>query len=199
MSTNEYKKERAGVTEHTSGEAAQAVSSIPEAVTALKRGGVIVFPTDTAYGLGGDFQNQKVINRILAIKGRTDTKFTLIATSLEQVQEYFTLEPQALALAEQHWPGPLSIVVSDQFSVRVPDNDIARDIAQEFGKPLIATSANRTGGGEIYTIAEAQESLGTDAVDVWIDGGELTEKLPSTIIQVNTDGVQVIRQGPISI
>lgn len=171
--------------------------TLNQAASIVREGGVIVFPTDTAYGLGGDYANQQVIDRILAIKGRTDRKFTVIASSLEQVQQYFDLAPRARELAQQHWPGPLSIVVSDQFSVRVPDNDIARAIAHAAGIPIIATSANRSGAGETYTLTDAQQALGQDAVDAWIDGGTREKRPPSTIIKVNTNGVHVLRQGPI--
>lgn len=172
---------------------------IATATAAVKNGGVIVFPTDTAYALGGDFRNEQIIERILHIKGRTNRKFTVIASSLEQAQEFFALKPHALDIAKQHWPGPLSIAVNDQFSVRVPDSDIARAIAQQAGTPLIATSANKSGDGETYTLDHAREALATDDVDEWVDGGALEKKQPSTIIRVNTEGVQVLRQGPITL
>lgn len=174
-------------------------NTLERAKTILQSGGVLVFPTDTAYGLGGDFENADVIKRILKIKGRTNTKFTLIAASLEQVEEFFPLVPEAKAIAVKHWPGPLSIAVNDQFSVRVPASEIARKLAAVAGKPLIATSANRSGEGEIYTLDEAQHALGEKNVDLWIDGGTLDKKPPSTIIKVNTEGVQVIRSGAIEL
>jgi L-threonylcarbamoyladenylate synthase len=170
-----------------------------QAAESIRHGGVIVFPTDTAYALGADFQNEDAINNILSIKGRTDKKFTVIASSLAQVQQFFSLDQRAEEIVQSHWPGPLSIVVNDRFSVRVPDNPIARSIAEEAGTPIIATSANKSGEGETYSCAQAKEALATDAVDVWVDGGELMKKAPSTIIQVNTDGVHILRQGPISL
>lgn len=173
--------------------------TLKNAKTILHSGGVIVFPTDTAYGLGGDFENADVIKRILKIKGRTDTKFTLIAASVEQVEQFFPLAPEAKKLAAKHWPGPLSIAVSDQFSVRVPASEIARKLATAAGKPLIATSANRSGQGEVYELEEAQHALGEKNVDLWIDGGTLEKKPPSTIIKVNTEGVHVIRSGAIEL
>lgn len=177
--------------------------TIADAVTALQAGGVVVFPTDTAYGLGCDFENQLAIKRILQIKGRQDQKFTIIATSLEQAAQFFpgSFLPgsKAVELAERYWPGPLSIVVSEQFSVRVPDNAIARALVQAVGKPLIATSANKTGQQPVYILNDAQQQLGADNVDAWVDGGELPQQPPSTIIRIQMDDIEIIRQGPIKI
>lgn len=172
---------------------------IEKAVHALQSGQVIVFPTDTAYGLGGDFQNPDVTDAILKIKKREDSKFTLIASSLEQVKKYFDLSDYAIAIASRYWPGPLSLVVSDRFSIRVPDNDIAREIAEKFESPIIATSANRSGYSETYTLQDAKDSLQTSDVAVWVDGRELKKRIPSTIISVNNNTVQVLREGAIEL
>jgi L-threonylcarbamoyladenylate synthase len=127
---------------------------IRKAVEILKKGGVIVYPTDTAYALGGVFDDKKVIKRILKIKKRRDTKFTLIASSLSQVKKYFELNKIQLQLAKKYWPGPLSIVVSDRFAVRVPDLEMARRLARGAGKPLIATSANVSGRATPYSVKQ---------------------------------------------
>ena len=168
-----------------------------QVIEILKKGGVAVFPTDTAYALGGDFENPEVTFRILDIKGRTDKKFTLVAANLQQVQQFFSLEPKALKLAKKYWPGPLSLVVSDRFSIRVPAHDVPRQLAASLGKPLIATSANKRGQTEVYTQAAAQQALGEHNVDAWIDGGELVSRPVSTIVRVLGNQVKVIRQGSI--
>ncbi len=82
-----------------------------QAAAILRRGGVVVYPTDTAYALGGRFNVRAVVKRVMAIKGRRDPKFTLVAASLSQVRRYFALNPSAKALASKHWPGPLSLVL----------------------------------------------------------------------------------------
>jgi L-threonylcarbamoyladenylate synthase len=170
-----------------------------EAVEILRTGGIIVFPTDTAYGLGCDFQNQEAIQRILKTKGRTDTHFTIVAGSLEQVKQFFTLNEKGIELAKQYWPGPLSIVVDDQFSVRVPDNDIARQLATTFGKPIIATSANISKRPAQYTLEGARNDLGEQNVDLWIDGGDLQPRLPSTVVDTRGEALKIIRQGGIQL
>lgn len=178
------------------------MSSLPQdvlkqAVQVLHTGGIIVFPTDTAYGLGCDYQDQNAIQRILRVKGRTDIKFTVIAGSLEQVQKHFVLNSHALTLAQRYWPGPFSVVVNEQFAVRVPDNDIAREIALAYGSPLIATSANITKRAPLYALQEVQAELGAQNVDLWVNGGVLPERPPSTVVRVVGNRVEIIRQGAI--
>lgn len=173
--------------------------TIEQAAEVLKNSGTIVFPTDTAYGLGCDFESQEGIERILKTKGRTDTHFTIIAGSLEQVQQFFALNDRGLALAQQHWPGPLSIVVNDQFAVRVPANDIARGLANTFGKPIIATSANISKQPPEYTFEGAQQALGKQNVDIWIDGGTLEKRPPSTVVDTRGTTLHIIRQGAITL
>ncbi len=173
--------------------------SVQKAVNVLQNGGIVVFPTDTAYGLGCDFENENAIQRILAVKGRTDTRFTVIAGSREQVLHFFTLNETARQLAQQYWPGPLSIVVNDHAAVRVPDNDIAIALVNAYGRPLIATSANISKRPPHYTLAGAQRELGKQNVDLWIDGGDLPERPASTIVDTQGDTVKVIRHGAITL
>lgn len=180
-------------------EATQIIAKIEMAVDALQKNGIIVFPTDTAYGLGCDFESKEGIERILTIKGRADTHFTVIAASLEQVQKFFTLNETALQLAKKYWPGPLSIVVNDQFAVRVPANDIAQELAQEFGKPIIATSANISKQPPEYTFEGAQAALGEQNVDVWVHGGGLAKRPPSTVVDTRGPELTIIRQGAIDL
>lgn len=171
--------------------------AIQDALHALARGGVIVYPTDTAYALGCDFENETAIARIMEMKGRTDNKFTLIAGSIEQVEQYFQLNDAAHNMAQQYWPGPLSLVVSDRFSVRVPNNDIAQALATQYGKPLIATSANKSGEPTLYDLPSIRATISESTVDAWVDVGELSRVEPSTIIDTRIQPARIIRQGSI--
>src|SRR3989344_1925047 len=96
------------------------------AIKVLRAGGVVVYPTDTAYALGGIFNSPRVIAKVLKIKKRSDRKFTLVAASLYQVEKFFKLNQPEKKLAKKFWPGPLSIVFSDRFAARVPKNEVAR-------------------------------------------------------------------------
>lgn len=174
---------------------------LSEVVRILKSGGVVVFPTDTAYGLGGIFNLPKVTRRVLQIKGRSDRKFTLVASSLAQVQKFFKLQPEELRLAKKFWPGPLSLAVNARFSVRVPKKALTRKLAQAAGKPLIATSANLTGKANLYSAAAVVKEFAGRKYqpDLIIDGGRLPKVKPSTLIRVRGGKVEVLRQGPVNI
>tara|TARA_Y100000310_G_scaffold324729_1_gene386983 strand:- start:494 stop:1105 length:612 start_codon:yes stop_codon:yes gene_type:complete len=191
---------------------------IKKSVMILKRGGVIVYPTDTAYGLGGIYNSKQVISKILKIKRRKDKKFTIIAASTSQVQKYFKLNSIEKKLAKKYWPGPLSIVISDDYAVRVPKNDVARSLARRVGKPLIATSANISGKATLYDNQKiikqftnkknprldsiASRRSGRQAwqePDLILDAGKLKKNKTSTIVKVLDQEIKIIRSGSISI
>lgn len=172
-------------------------AGIKKAVVILKRGGVVVFPTDTAYGLGGVYNSKKVVNKILNIKKRQDKKFTLVASSLAQVEKNFRLNSAQKKLAKKFWPGPLSIVVSKNFAVRVPTKKIARDLARQVGQPLIATSANISGRATLYDSQKIIEQFKNkkNQPDLIIDAGKLPPKKVSTVVQISNDKIKVLRPG----
>jgi L-threonylcarbamoyladenylate synthase len=176
-------------------------AGIKQAVAVLKKGGVIVFPTDTAYGLGGKFASSKVIKKVLKIKNRADRKFTLVAASLSQVEKYFTLNATQKKLAKRHWPGPLSIVVSKNYSIRVPSNKTAVLLARQVGQPLIATSANISGRSTLYSSRSVIKEFAGQKIkpDLLIDAGKLKTKKTSTIVEILVDEIQVIRQGDVRV
>lgn len=167
----------------------------------LRQGGVIVYPTDTAYALGGVFNRPIVSKKIRKIKRRRDSKFTVIATSLAQAKRYFRLPPLARKLARQYWPGPVSIIVNPKLAVRVPDSYVARTLARLAGAPLIATSANRSGGSTPYTVRSVLRQLrGPLYPDLILDGGRLPKRKPSTIVKVDGRGsVTVVRTGSVAV
>lgn len=172
-------------------------NDIKKAVAIIRRGGVICYPTDTAYALGGIFDSPKVIGLIKKIKGRKDDKFTLVAASLYQVKKYFKLNSFEKRLAKKYWPGPLSLVVSDKFSVRVPADRLARSLARQAGKPLIATSANLSGQPTLYDPKKiiGQYQNRRFAPDAIIDKGRLKKIKTSTIVKAKGDKIEIIRPG----
>lgn len=175
--------------------------SIAEAGAVLSNGGVVVYPTDTAYALGGRWDLPAVRERILAIKQRQDDKFTLICANRKQVDQFFPLDRATQQLARRHWPGPLSIVVSDTAAVRVPDNEVARQLAILAGAPLIATSANISGQATLYSADTITEKFSrvTAQPDIILDAGRLPMVPPSTIIRIDDGKVTVIRSGPVTV
>lgn len=171
------------------------------ALSVIKKNGVVVYPTDTAYALGGYFNSLAVTKRILAIKWRTNRKFTLIAGSQKQVESFFTLSPLSKKIVKKNWPGPLSLVVSGRFAVRVPDNRVARMLAQRAGRPLAASSANISGDATPYDSKKIirQFTNKKDQPDLIIDAGRLKKRKTSTVIKIVAKKITVIRPGAISV
>lgn len=164
--------------------------------------GIFVYPTDTAYALGCAYTDRAAIRKIMQIKGRRDPKFTLIASSLHQVEQHFKLSAIQRRLAKQYWPGPLSIVVSKRYAVRVPDQSIARTLARKVGVPLLATSLNLSGDPTIYDLRQVGTTLGLSLqknnVHI-IDIGKLRKTKPSTIVECVGEKIIMHRAGPIKI
>lgn len=165
---------------------------------ALRNGGVVVFPSESSYGLFTPVQSKAGIQRILRLKHRQDLKFTLVASSLKQVQRFF---PSARTLrfsqvAKAAWPGPVSLVVSPRYSVRVPDSATLRNLARMVGQPLVATSANASGQPAAYSVDQVSRQLDLKQVDAVVDGGTLPQRKPSAVVKIGKQGIEVLREGP---
>lgn len=176
---------------------------IQQAAKYVKTGGIVIYPTDTAYAIGCVFDNASGIQKIMKYKGRRDSKFTVIASSLRQVEKYFPLNLHQRKLARQYWPGPLSIVVSKHFAIRVPDQPIARSLARRAGKPLIATSFNKTGEPEVYNLDSYQvETLSYASLPeefFILNIGRLPKRKPSTVVEYKNNELIVHRRGSITL
>lgn len=173
-------------------------------VKALKLGKVIVFATETSYGLGADAKNKFAVEKIAKIKNRALNKqWPLIASSLGQVQEYARVIDVEKALAIENWPGSYTIVFArkslhdelvqqgETLAMRVSSNKNACYFAAALGNPIVSTSANLSGNPSIYNsddiISEFENAL--IKPDLFIDSGDLPFNNPSTIVQVGKDGV----------
>jgi L-threonylcarbamoyladenylate synthase len=181
---------------------------IEDAVLHLKKGKVIVYPTDTIYGLGADALNEKAIERIFEIKGREKKIAISVAVcSIDMAKEFAEIDESAERLFLRYMPGALTLVVRNKefpeiltgrtgkIGIRMPDDRIALEIIERFGKPITATSANKHGMPPARTVDEAKEQLG-DSVEVYVDGG-LREGLPSTVYDCVKK--KVIREGSINV
>ena len=182
-----------------------------EIASLLRSGGVIAFPTDTAYGLGADPFNDAAIDRVFQIKGRPDTKAILLVVSSVEMAKTVA-EPSALfdAVAKRFWPGPLTIILqavasvpskltagTQTIGVRWPVAEFTTTLVQHLGTPITATSANRSGLPAAITAAEVRAQL-DESPDALVDGGELPSRGGSTILDLTTDTPWLLREGPIS-
>jgi len=193
---------------------------ITDAVKIIKQGGVVMYPTDTAYGLGADIASREGIKKILKIKGRPKTKtLSLIAGSTEMTGRYVEWTPMGKKLARKFWPGPLTLVLESRITnlesrisrkhivkqrkiaIRVPDNKIAQMISRELGRPITSTSANISNHPECYSVAEfLNQAIGNKWLpDLILDAGNLPKRKPSTIVDAIKDQIIVIRKGEINL
>ncbi|PLX82141.1 MAG: threonylcarbamoyl-AMP synthase [Desulfuromonas sp.] len=180
---------------------------IKHIVDSLKQGGIIIYPTDTIYGIGCDIFNKKGVKKIYQIKQRDPRKpFSFICADLSDVANYAQVSNFAFKIMKRHLPGPYTFVLEASrvvpdllttkqktVGIRIPDNPIALAIVRELGHPLITTSANIS-GEDTYTYADELDASFGRMVDLVVDGGVLVEK-PSTLISLVGDSVEVLREG----
>jgi L-threonylcarbamoyladenylate synthase len=186
---------------------------IQQALIVLRNGGVVVFPTETAYGLAADATNTRAVERVLAIKGREEGKtVALIASDLTMAERYLEFSARLHELAREFWPGPLTIVAKAKkgtdlssavirengtIALRVSSHPVATRLAQELRVPIVATSANRAGESSCYSVPAARQQLDAQPLqpDFYLDGGVLPRRKPSTIVKEVGRRLEIVRQG----
>lgn len=178
----------------------------------LIKGGVIAYPTETLYGLGAKYDLESALEKIFQLKNRPEEKaLTLIIGKFEQLSLITeSISPLAKDLIEKFWPGPLTLVfkakkglserlkINNTIAVRIPGESFALRLARSVEFPITATSAN------ISNLPAAQDAETVlnyfdGKLDLVIDGGRTVIKQPSTIVDVSTETIKVIRQGIIDI
>lgn len=182
---------------------------IDEAVTVLRRGGLVAFPTETVYGLGCDAQSVAALRRLYAVKGRPAEHPVIVhLPSADALSAWAkTVSATTSALAEACWPGPLTIVVPrathvpdevtgghDSVALRVPDQRVALALLDAFDGGLAAPSANRFGRVSPTTAADVRADLDGD-VDLVLDDGPCVVGVESTIIDCTGDEPVILRLG----
>jgi len=187
------------------------MAGIDDAIAALKAGELVVYPTETFYGIGADAFSSAALARLFRVKGREAGRpVGLIAADAAMAFSVAGEIPlNARRLAEAFWPGPLTIVMAahdeiapelagpDGVGVRVSPNPVARALTAGLGKPITATSANLSGEPPASTVDQARAGLGAK-VKVYLEGGKLTAPAPSTVVAVSGNGWRIIRVGAIS-
>ena len=183
--------------------------SFISAVEILRAGGVVVYPTETFYGLGVDALNQKAIKKVFTIKGRSFAQPLLILIpEQDYLPRYVTeVSEKARRLMEHFWPGPLTMVFSaspqlpsiltadtKKIAIRISPHPIARALTSAFAGPLTSTSANISGEQSPATAKEVFARLG-GMIDLIIDGGKTPGQMPSTIVDVTFSPPQLVREG----
>ena len=179
------------------------------AVKSVRNGGVIVFPTDTVYGLGCDPYNKDAIKKIYKIKKRESSKlFPILAYSKENLSDIVVFDEKSNKIAEKFWPGQITLVlklkdreigksmnIQDKIAVRVPNNKCALALLKEC-KLLVGTSANISGMRSFTNPDECVENI--SGYDVFVDDGTISSSGESTILEVDDGRLTIHREGAVS-
>lgn len=190
----------------------QRAEGLTEAATAVRRGELVVLPTDTVYGIGADAFTPAAVTALLDAKGRGRDMPppVLVGTVRAATALVEDLGPYGQDLIDAFWPGPLTLVckanralswdlgdTKGTVAVRMPLHPVALDLLKETG-PMAVSSANRSGSAAAVTAQEAEEQLG-ETVAVYLDGGATTDHTPSTILDLTTAVPRLLRRGAIPV
>lgn len=184
--------------------------AIAQAAVHLREGHLVVFPTDTVYGVGSDAFNETAVEELYVVKGRPLEKgIPILLSDGDALASVARSVPEmARELMARFWPGPLTLIVpkrpelpaklspNENVAVRMPDNDVARTLIGAAGGAVAATSANRSGDPPARTAQEAEAALGGQVAAI-LDGGPAPHGVPSTILDCTTTPPAILRPGPI--
>ena len=184
---------------------------IMKASEIIKKGGTVIFPTETLYGLGGIITDEKVIKRIFKIKSRSSVKpLPVMISNLENLHLVaYEIPKEGEILAKKYWPGPLTLILKKSPSIssvitcggpsagiRIPANPVALKLLEAVGVPMAVTSANISGEENILTIEEIIDCFKNE-VDVIIDGGPISYGIASTVVDLTGEKPVILREGKI--
>ena len=182
---------------------------IQKAAKIINKGGIVIFPTDTVYGIGCDPYNQKGVLSLYKIKKREKTKpFPVIGYSKKELEKIAEFNDKAEKIAELFWPGPITLIlkVKDEnikkslglgkkIAVRVPNNQCVLSLLKKC-KFLVATSANISGTTSLTDPNDCKRDL--NGYDLLIDGGILSDNGESTIVEIDGNKIKIVRSGSVS-
>ena len=180
---------------------------IKKAVDILKNGGVIIYPTDTVYGIGCDIFNPEALNRVRTIKNDPDIKLlSFICPSFKEISNYAKMSDQAFRLMKHLLPGPYTFILPavkhvpkklwskrNTVGIRIPDHPVALQLVREIGNPIISTSTTNRKGKVLYDPAEIR-TIFNSQVDLMLAAGNLTGK-PSSVIDLSDEEPVIVREG----
>ncbi|MEU6720546.1 L-threonylcarbamoyladenylate synthase [Nonomuraea purpurea] len=190
----------------------QRTEGLTQAASAVRRGELVVLPTDTVYGIGADAFTASAVTALLDAKGRGRDMPppVLVGTVRAATALIDDLGPYGQDLIDAFWPGPLTLIckanralswdlgdTKGTVAVRMPLHPVALDLLKETG-PMAVSSANRSGAPAAVTAAEAEEQLG-DSVEVYLDAGKTTDNTPSSILDLTSAVPRLLRRGAIPV
>jgi len=191
--------------------------NLPEIISALKSGKTIVYPTETCYGLGCDATNYISVDKIFNIKQRQKEKSVLVvAPSIKMMMEYIDWTAPLQKIADNYWPGALTVVTKAKdncnlargviasdgtIAFRISSHPLVTNLSESLGRPLVSTSANIASEESPYDIESVLKMFENSLYqpDLIVDAGVLPHKSPSTIIRLDNENITVLRQGEVVI
>ena len=195
---------------------ANTKQSIQEAITVLRAGGLIIYPTETCYGIGVDATNPKAVAKLLKYKRRPEGKAISIAVvDRKMAKKYVTTNETADNIYENLLPGPITVISSSlgntahqleaenhTIGIRIPNYSFTLELIKQFGKPITATSANSSGKKTPYEIQDILSNISkkqSDLIALILDRGKLANNPPSTVVDTTLSNLPTLRQGQIEI
>lgn len=184
-----------------------------QCVETLKQGGLIIFPTETVYGIGANAFDEDAVGRIYEVKHRPDEKpLSIMVSNINEIEKYAIISNDIeRKIIEKYMPGPITIVLKkkpgvfdyissgkDTIGIRIPDNEIILKILEKSELPIVAPSANISGKPSGVILSEILKDF-YGKVDICIDGGKAELSEPSTIVEVVDNKPVILRQGRINI
>jgi len=188
------------------------LDNIREASKVVRNGGLVVYPTDTVYGVGCDPFNVEAVKRVFEVKGeRKEKPLPILASDIRFIEKIAYLNERARKIGETHWPGPLTLVVPKKpvlpnivtcslasVGVRIPNHAVAVQLIKLCDGLLVGTSANKTGEKPPKTAGEAAKQLGAQ-VDIVLDGGPAPLGQESSIVDLTSSKPKMLRRGPVKL
>ena len=171
-------------------------------------GGIVVYPTDTVYGIGCNPHSKKAIERLLIIKERENNPLPVLFKTVNKIEENVKLGKIGRILSKKFWPGPLTLVCpiknnkheihanlgKEELGVRIPSNPITLELIDKCGGMIVGTSANISGKKSVRSNEELDNAI-IKKVDIVIDGGKTSLDLESTVIRIVNNKIELIREG----
>ena len=179
---------------------------IRKSVEIIENGGVIIFPTDTVYGIGCNPYDANAVKKIYEIKSREKIKsLPVLASSIEIVKQISIIDEFTEKIIKKYWPGPLTLILKlkdknlkkslnleDKIAVRIPNSECTLKLLNKCNL-LVGTSANVSGDSSFTDPQECMKNVKN--YDIFVDGGTITSKGESTIIEIENEKIHVIREG----
>lgn len=183
--------------------------AIKKAVRHLKEGGIIIYPTETSYGIGARITEAKALKSILTLKGSKKREaFLVLVSGLSMARKFVDMGKVGSVLAKEYWPGPLTIIAplkkrvcpqvvnsKNEMAVRFSENKVATNIVSELREPITSTSANRSGENPCFSVTSIISKFGKKRLEnvLILDAGRLPKRVPSALVRVTDDKLRVLR------